>query len=148
MKRHVSQKGFTLIEIMIVVAILGILAAIAFPSYQEYVRRAARAEARAAMLQMAQLQERNFTDRGSYAAVDSTSTAPWLASNFFSGSSFASRKYDITVAVAAVSSPTPNTFVITATSTNGFSDPSCGNLTLDNSGTRGNTSGTVANCWK
>ena len=48
------HKGFTLIEVMIVVAIVGILAAIALPSYNEYIRRGHRAEARAALLQGAQ----------------------------------------------------------------------------------------------
>ena len=53
MKRQ-AQRGFTLIEVMIVVAIVGILSAIAYPSYQEYVRRGHRAEARAGLLQAAQ----------------------------------------------------------------------------------------------
>ncbi|QIC63127.1 type IV pilin protein [Acinetobacter schindleri] len=49
----VSQKAFTLIELMIVVAIIGILAAIAYPSYQEYVRKTKRAEVKAEMLDIA-----------------------------------------------------------------------------------------------
>ena len=51
--RKVHQ-GFTLIEVMIVVAIIGILSAIAMPSYTEYIRRGHRTEARASLLQMAQ----------------------------------------------------------------------------------------------
>ena len=67
MMRHRSA-GFTLIELMIVVAIVGILAAVAYPSYQDYVRRAARADAQADLLELAQLMERQFTLNNSYAA--------------------------------------------------------------------------------
>ena len=55
MTDSIKTKGFTLIELMIVVAIVAILAGFAYPSYVESVRRGARAEARAAMLNMAQL---------------------------------------------------------------------------------------------
>ena len=138
-----SQKsmGFTLIELMIVVTIVGILASVAYPSYVEYVRRGARAEARAAMLNMAQLQERNFSDRGAYVEVASgAAAAPWSSYNW-SGSNFNNRKFDITVASAT------SAYTITATPVAPHSDPTCGNLTLTNEGTRGAT-GNVAECWK
>ena len=50
------QQGFTLIELMIVVAIVGILSAIAYPSYAEYIRKGHRADARAGLLQAQQVQ--------------------------------------------------------------------------------------------
>ena len=61
-----SQQGFTLIEMMIVVAVIGILSAIAYPNYTEYVRRGHRAEARAGLLQAAQWLERAATATGTY----------------------------------------------------------------------------------
>lgn len=144
MKNLVKVRGFTLIELMIVVAIVALLASVALPSYQEYVRRGNRAEARAAIMSLAQLEERNFTDRGGYAAVTSSTSAPWAASSFYSGSSYDSRKYDLTVAVP----DDKMTFTITATPSNGFSDPTCGELTLTNGGTKGSSEGDAANCWK
>ena len=58
------QQGFTLIEVMIVVAIIGILSAIAYPSYAEYIRRGHRAHARAGLLQAQQWLERASTATG------------------------------------------------------------------------------------
>ena len=56
-----QNKGFTLIELMIVVAIIGILAAIAYPSYQEYVRRTKRTDAQADMMELANRLQRYKT---------------------------------------------------------------------------------------
>ena len=61
-----THRGFTLIEVMIVVAIVGILSAIALPSYNEYIRRGHRADARAGLLQAQQWMERAATATGSY----------------------------------------------------------------------------------
>lgn len=61
-----NPRGFTLIELMITIAVVGILSAIALPSYQEYLRRSNRADAKAAMLENAQFLERNFTEVNRY----------------------------------------------------------------------------------
>jgi type IV pilus assembly protein PilE len=58
--------GFTLMELMIVVAIVGILAAVGFPSYQRYVTRTHRADAAGNLLQLSQYLERYFTEVGNY----------------------------------------------------------------------------------
>ena len=67
--RASARAGFTLIELMITVAIVGILAAIAYPSYQDSVRKGKRAEGRTALIDFLQQQERFLTQTGSYAVV-------------------------------------------------------------------------------
>lgn len=149
--------GFSLIELMVAISIVGILSVVAVPSYQQYVRRSVRAEARATMLNLSLQQERFFTSCNTYLPVaggsaltgDTTcaSASAGAAWKNFSGNSFASRQYNI--AVAAVSGQTlANSFLITATPANGYADPQCGNLTLDNFGTKGNSIGNVADCWR
>lgn len=62
------QHGFTLVELMIVAAVIAILAAVAYPAYTEQLRKSQRAEAKAALMRAAQLLERSFTQNGAYPA--------------------------------------------------------------------------------
>ena len=62
MKSKYSVRGFTLIELMIVVAIIAVLASVAYPSYKEYVARSRRAEARAVLVAAQQWMERFYTE--------------------------------------------------------------------------------------
>ncbi len=68
-----KQKGFTLIELMIVVAIIGVLSAIAYPSYQSYMKKSARADAKVGLSKLADRQERFYLQNNTYTtAFDST----------------------------------------------------------------------------
>lgn len=136
-----APRGFTLIEMMITVAIVGILSAVAIPSYQEYIRRGARSEARAGLLQAAQWMERAATVTGVY---------PTTASNgagFFPAGlgSVPSNRYAITLASTAT------TFTLTATPQGAQANDRCGAFTLAHNGVRANTSTTSgmssAECW-
>jgi len=71
-----NSKGFTLIEVMIVVAIVGILAAIAYPSYVENIRKTRRAEAAAVVMEAVQVVERNFSQNGAYSGAGMPNQSP------------------------------------------------------------------------
>ncbi len=139
--------GFTLIELMIVVAIVGILAMVAYPSYESYLVRARRAEAKATMLDLSQLEERFYSNSYQYAFFDvpGGATSPPTGWKNYAGSSVDSRKYNISVSVP--SGGTSSTYVITAAPASGFSDPVCGTLTLNSSGTKSSSIGTTSVCW-
>ena len=64
--KRASSRGFTLVELMIVVAIVGVLAAVAYPSYQDSVRKSRRADGKTALLQAVQVAERWFTQNNTY----------------------------------------------------------------------------------
>lgn len=128
--------GFTLLEIMIVVAIVGILAAIVLPSYQEQVRKSNRSAAQQFMLDVATKQQQILMDRRSYVAVANgnfgnkpSDSSPGVG---IPQPPATSGKY--TFAVTVVNTATPPTFTITATAVGGQAVD--GNLTLDQSGTK------------
>lgn len=133
-----KNRGFTLIELMIVVAVVAILSAIALPSYNEYIRRGHRAEARAALLQAAQWMERAATANGTY---------PLTAAFPASLATIQSLRYDITLASA-----NGLTYTLTATPALAQVGDKCGNYTLDQAGARGAASLTppdalITECW-
>lgn len=118
----VKQHGFTLIELMIVVAIVGILSAIAYPSYAEYIRRGHRAEARAGLLQAAQWMERAATATGTYPLAGAFPASLKEVPN---------KRYDISIVSDGA------TFTLTATPKGPQANDKCGNYTLTHTGIRG-----------
>ena len=140
------QRGFTLIEIMIVVAIVGILSAIAYPSYAEYVRRGHRADARAGLLQAQQWLERAATATGQY---PTSGSAPYYAlPGALTWNGDAAKRYTVSFKVA----PTASTFTLIATRKAGpQANDRCGDFTITNTGQRGadnlGSGTTVAECW-
>lgn len=131
-------RGFTLIEILIVIAIIAILAAIAFPSYSRFVERTRRADAREALMRIAAAQERFYTNRNRY----TTDIAADL------GLGATSEKAYYTIAAAFVGG-SDQTYVLTATPQAPQDKDSCKELTINNTGFKGAPSDTGSNgvCW-
>ena len=150
-KKH--TKGFTLIELMIVVAILGIISAIAIPAYADFIRKGKRADAKVELLKLAQMQESYFVQNLSY-AKDLTTGAGGLGL----GATVTSEQGEYTVTMAALdngggactgfAADPCTTFTLTATPGATQNDPKCANFTVSNTGVK-TVSGThtAQQCW-
>lgn len=138
------QRGFTLTEMMIVIAIIGIISAFAYPSYVEQVRKSKRSDAKIALQQIAQRQESHFIKNYSYA---STLTAMGYAADTIPSPE---NDYQITIDSA---SATAYTLKATPASTSGQAqDKLCAAFTLDQMGRKiaKNNEGVVTTdkCWR
>ena len=147
------QRGFTLIELMIVVAIVAVLFAIMIPSYREYMARGKRADAKAALMDTAQWLERQYTVSRSYAktgsGADIDGTA--LATQLGKFGSKVTDNYDIAFASEESDdvAPTASTFSIRLTPKGSMLNDKCGAFVLKNTGERlvTGTGATPAACW-
>ena len=127
MRKNTGQHGFTLIELMIVVAIIGILAAVAYPSYQDHIRKGNRSAAQAFMMDVAQRQQSYLLNNRSYAtSLAALGALPDDVSPFYTvgGSS-----------LGVVAGP-PAGFYLAADPVSGSSQASDGSLCLTNAGAR------------
>lgn len=128
-----SQPGFTLIELMIVVAIVGILASIAYPSYRQQVLEGRRSEGRAALLALAQAQERFFTLNGTYTNIIGS----------LNGVSTPTENGHYTLATTGGA-----TFTATATPAGAQAgDTDCTTMTITHQGAKSGTGADISTCW-
>jgi type IV pilus assembly protein PilE len=142
-----SNRGFSLIELMIVMMIVAILAGVAYPSYQESVRKAKRAEGRAALMQLMQQQERFYSQRSSYIAFSSSSVdTNEKQFRWYSGETEKKSAYEINGRACAGDS-IDNCIILTATAgtskvDSNYTDLKCGALTLSSTGRK-----SPDGCW-
>lgn len=136
-------RGMTLIEILIVVAIVGILAAIAYPSYQQYVIRSARNDAKAALLDAAAREEQFYLDNKTY-------TTTLGAGGLNIAATTEGGYYTISVDAATAGCPVATCYSLRAAAVAGkpsANDNKCGDLTLGSNGAKGATGTTPMECW-
>lgn len=145
---HRRQVGVTLIELMVVVAIVAAIFAFAFPSYERYIVRAKRAVGQNVLMQVADRQQQFFMDNKSFAANMTNlgfGANPFIVDD--DGASTVVTDVDAVYSVA-LSNVTATTWTATATPLNGqlSRDTDCVNLTINQAGVKGR-SGAGDNCW-
>lgn len=126
-----QSRGFTLVELMVVVMIVAVLTSIAVPSYLEQVRKSRRAEAKTQMLEAVQCMERFQTTNSTYVGGPARCAAP--ANEYY---------------VLAFADVARNTFTLSATAQGSQVDDRCGNLGINHAGAKTHSAGTPADlCW-
>ncbi len=129
-----GQIGFTLIELMVTVAIIAILATIAYASYQSFIVKSRRATAAVCLQERAQFMERYYTTALTYVGAPNPAQCGSDLDPFY--------------VIAFNGTPAAKTFAITATPTSSQNDPKCGTLSINAQGVRGKTgTGTIGDCW-
>jgi type IV pilus assembly protein PilE len=144
---HRRQAGFTLVELMVVVAIIGILAAVALPAYNDYIRRGQVTEAVGALSDYRIKMEQYFQDHRNYGATncaDATGTGSW---NDFASSG--SRYFEFSCTLASVNGVAAQGYVVTATGRQGRAVGNEYSLTQDNRKSTSKFKGenSTAACW-
>jgi len=125
------QRGFTLIELMIVIAIVALLAGIAMPSYTQYVTRSSRESVQAELIELAGVQDKIFLNSNAYCAnVTGAYTGSSTGGLGWSSGRSRDTRYTISATVVGAS------FTLTAAPVAGSSQTSDGNLSINSQGVR------------
>lgn len=134
------ESGFTLLELLIAVAIIGILSAIAYPSYMETIYKGRRSDGQQALMNAVNRQEQFFLDHNAYGSAAAAGIPATSSEGYYN--------IVVTSVNVAACGGSP-CYLITASATGAqASDSACTTLTIHSNGTKGKTgSGTVADCW-
>src|SRR5690606_29186215 len=130
-------RGFTLIELMIVVAVVAILAAVAYPSYNDQVRKSRRAQAKADLVEYAQMAERSHTTNNTYANFVFSNGSTTIQSPREGGT----ERYAISF------QGDQSRFTITAVPQGAQAEDKCGTLTVNQAGVKTPAEATTSGCW-
>ena len=130
------QRGFTLIELMITVAVIAILAAIAYPSYQDSIRKSRRTDAKNALTQAMANMERYYTENNTYATAAICGTAPLICPGSCSAGTCTSTEGNYLITLPSVNmgvskALSANTFTVLATPVVGGTQALDGMLSID-----------------
>jgi type IV pilus assembly protein PilE len=158
-KKRQSFAGFTLIELMITVAIIGILAAIALPSYQSYVARANRAAATAQLAQAAQYLQRFYAANDNYSIDRANANTVWVVmpAALRRAPSEGAQMYEISDTGGNASAATATTFTLIMRPIAGgrMAGDACGGFVITQAGAKGvtgfggaATAAQIADCWR
>jgi type IV pilus assembly protein PilE len=136
------MQGFTIVEILVALAIVALLASFALPAYRDSTLRAGRADGKAALMQVASDQERFYSNNFSY----STNAVPLAATP---AATLTSRDGNYVISVAACAGGAiANCFVASAAPQGSQVADTCGTLTINQLGVRAASGGSVEDCWE
>jgi len=139
-----SARGMTLIELMIVVAILGIIVAIGYPSYADHVKKARRAEGMGELLELADRMERHYSDTGSYDQTDGTDMTAAVIYRSTTQNGY------YTLSIDNGTDNVQFTARATPTSLGNQNTDKCGTFVVNSQGKKAVTGGSLSttDCWK
>ncbi len=148
-----AQQGFTLIELMVTIAIIGILASIAIPSYQDSVNKSRRADVKAVLLGLANAMERHFTETNNYCDVGGGGGAiiascgdPLTIDTGTPNVNYTIPAATATFYTITINTATANTYKLQAVPAGPQAGDKCGTLFLEHTGAKTNST-SATDCW-